>query len=382
MKLRNQALLVSCLTLALFACSSKDNSEPPAPLTEIADPIDLEVVWSTDTDAEAGSASFDMRPLMIDNQILSVDIEGVVISINAKNGRSNWEFETGIAAITGLAGNQDVILVTSGDGDLAAFELLEKGLEKRWSIQLKGELRAVPALGDDQLFVRTVAGKLSAVSLADGSVQWTVSRRIPALTLTGNSSPLLTDDFVIVGFDDGKIAAFDRSNGQTVWETVVSHPTGRTEIERLVDIDGHFILRDGIIYVSTYQGKLAAIQAVDGNVLWSRKFSSYQSIIADDEALYISGDMSHLWSIDRRSGSAFWKQDVLHARKITAPQLIDDKIVVADLEGYVHWFDKSDGSLQGRIHPSDAGHISQPLRWQNNVLVFDKEGQLSSLTRR
>ncbi len=381
MKIGLQALLISCLALILFACSSKDNSEPPALLTEIVDPIDLDVVWSTSTDAIASSAGFDMRPLLIGEQILSVDIEGVVNNINAESGRINWDFETGVAAITGLAGNSDVILVTSGDGDLAAFNLLDDGLEQRWAIQLKGEIRATPALDGNQVFVRTVAGKLTAVSLLDGSVQWSVSRRIPALTLTGNSSPLLTSEFVIVGFDDGKIAAFDRSNGQIVWETIVSHPAGRTEIERLVDIDGHFILRDGIIYVSTYQGKLAAIQAVNGNVLWSRKFSSYQSIVADDDALYISGDLSHLWSIDRRSGSAFWKQDVLHARKITAPQLIDSKLVVADLEGYVHWFDKSDGSLQGRIQPSDAGHISQPLRWQNNVLVFDKDGQLSSLTQ-
>jgi len=381
MKMRLRALLISCLALILFACSSKDNSEPPALLTEIVDPIDLEVVWSTSTDAVASDAGFDMRPLMIGDQILSVDIEGVVNNINAGSGRINWDYETSVAAITGLAGNVDVILVTSGDGDLVALNLLEEGLEERWAIQLKGEIRATPALDGSQVFVRTVAGKLTAVSLLDGSVQWSVSRRIPALTLTGNSSPLLTDDFVIVGFDDGKIAAFARSNGQIAWETVVSHPAGRTEIERLVDIDGHFILRDGIIYVSTYQGKLAAIQAVNGNVLWSRNFSSYQSIVADDDALYISGDLSHLWSIDRRSGSAFWKQDVLHARNITAPQLIDGKLVVADLEGYVHWFDKSDGSLQGRIRPSDAGHISQPLRWQKNVLVFDKEGQLSSLTQ-
>lgn len=375
-----RALLLSCLSLALLSCSSKDNSEPPAALSEIEQAINLQVRWSTDTDAGASSASLDMRPLLIDDQILSIDIEGEVNSINAESGRINWDFETGINAITGLAGNSKVIIATSADGDLAAYNLLEDGLEKRWSIRLKGEIRAAPALNQNQLFVRTVAGKLTAVSLVDGAINWTISRRIPALTLTGNSSPVISNELVIVGFDDGKIAAFDSKNGQTVWETVVSHPVGRTEIERLVDIDGRFILKDGIIYVSSYQGKLAAIQAVNGNELWTRKFSNYQSMVVDDQAIYLSGDLSHIWSIDRRSGSAFWKQDVLHARQITAPQLINDKLVVADLEGYVHWFDKSDGSLKGRIQPSNARHISQPLLWQNNILVFDSEGQLSSLS--
>jgi outer membrane protein assembly factor BamB len=114
--------------------------------------------------------------------------------------------------------------------------------------------------------------------------------------------------------------------------------------------------------------------------LWTRKFSSYQTIVADKEALYLSSDSSHIWSIDRRTGSAFWKQEVLHARKITAPLLIDNNmLVVADLEGYVHWFDKSDGSLLGRVRPTEARHIAQPLIWQGRVIVIDSEGVLSSL---
>ena len=382
MQLRIRSSFIACLSLLLFACGSKDNSEPPALLTEIEKPIPLKVLWSRDTDAAENIASYNLRPLIVDNQILSIDTEGVVSNINAESGRENWQFDTEIAAISGLAGNRDVIIVSSGDGDLAAFKHLKDGLKMLWSIQLKGEIRATPAVDNQQIFVRTVAGKITAVSLIDGSILWTISRRIPALSLTGNSPPLVDGSRIIVGFDDGKLAAFDRNNGQTIWETVVSLSNGRTEIERLVDIDGQFLLRNGIVYVSTYQGRLAAIQAINGNVLWSRKFSSFQSIVADDEALYLSGDLSHLWSIDRRSGTAFWKQEVLHARKITAPQLLRDKIVVADLEGYVHWFDKTDGSLVGRIKTSSARHITQPLLWQNNVVVFDSDGRLSSVTPR
>ncbi len=375
-----RVLLWVGLMLFLVACSSKDNSEPPALLTEIDAPIPLQIHWSTDTGAEDNVGLYNLSPLLIDDQILSIDTAGTIKNIDAKSGQLRWSFESDLAAITGLAGNQRVIVVSSGDGDLAVFDRLENGLEKRWSIQLTGEIRAIPTIGNQQVFVRTVAGKLSAVSLADGSIQWTISRRIPALSLTGNSPPIIDGNRLIVGFDDGKLTAFDQSNGQTIWETVISHATGRTEIERLVDIDGQFLLKDGIVYVSTYQGRLSAVQAIDGNVIWSRKFSSYQSIIADEEALYITGDLSHLWAIDRRTGSAFWKQEVLHARKITAPQLLDNKIVVADLYGYVHWFDKSDGSLQGRIRSSESAHIAQPLYWQNNAIVLDSAGRLSSVS--
>ncbi len=367
------------LSLVLLSCGDKDNSEPPAPLTKIEQALRVIVDWKTNTGAGIETASYNMRPLLVQNQIFSVDTEGLVKSIDTKSGKVNWSTKTEIQAITGLAGTATVILASSRDGDINAYDVLDDNLELRWSARLKGEIRALPLIADEQIFVRTVDGQLSALSLSDGSIEWTVSRRVPALSLTGNSQPIVQGDLVIAGFDDGKISAFSRVDGQTVWETTVSRPTGRTEIERLVDLDGQFILKDGIIYISSYQGRLAAIQAFDGNLLWSRKFSSYQSIVADEEALYLSGDNSHIWSIDRRTGSAFWKQEVLHARKITAPLLIGDKLVVADLEGYVHWLDKSDGSLRGRVRPTRSRHIAQPLIWDNRIMVIDSEGILSSL---
>lgn len=366
-------------SLLLLSCGDKDNSEPPAPLTKIEQALRVVVDWKTNTGAGIETASYNMRPLLVQDQIFSVDTRGLVKSIDTESGKVNWSTETGMAAITGLAGTAAVIIASSRDGDLNAYDILQDDLELRWSTRLKGEIRALPLIAGEQVFVRTVDGQLSALSLIDGSIQWTISRRVPALSLTGNSQPVVRGDLVIAGFDDGKISAFSRADGQTVWETTVSRPTGRTEIERLVDLDGQFILRDGIIYISSYQGRLAAIQAIDGNLLWSRKFSSYQSIVADQDALYLSSDNSHIWSIDRRTGSAFWKQEALHARKITAPLLIDDKLVVADLEGYVHWLDKSDGALRGRVRPTSSRYIAQPLVWDNRIMVIDSEGILSSL---
>jgi len=363
----------------LLSCGSDDNSEPPAALTKIEKAISIGIDWKTSTGAGIETASYNMRPLLLQNQIFSVDTEGLIKSIDAKTGKVKWSAKTEVAAITGLAGTAEVILASSRNGDLNAFDIVDNKLRLRWSTRLKGEIRAQPQIDAEQVFVRTVDGRLSALSLVDGSIQWTVTRRVPALSLTGNSRPIVRGNQVIAGFDEGKISAFNRVDGQTVWETIVSNPSGRTEIERLVDLDGQFILKDGVIYVSSYQGRLAAIQEIDGNILWSRKFSSYQSIVADDEALYLSDDMSHIWSIDRRTGSAFWKQDALHARKITAPLLTGDKLVVADLEGYVHWLDKSDGTIRGRAQPTDSRHIAQPLLWNDRIMVIDSEGILSSL---
>jgi outer membrane protein assembly factor BamB len=373
-----RTLLGASLLLLLVACASSDNSEPPAPLTDIENGLRFDQLWATETGAGISAGSYNRQPLLVGSEIFTVDIDGLIKNIDANSGKVKWDAETGIQSITGLSGNDEIIVASSRNGELNIYDRINHDLKLRWSVKLKGEIRSAPVIGADRLFIRTVDGRLSSISMNDGSIQWTVSHLVPALSLTGNSAAILYDELVIAGFDDGKIAAFDQANGQVVWEVVVGQPTGRSEIERLVDIDGQFVIRNGVIYVSSYQGRLAAIQVINGEELWSRSFSSFNSMTIDDNAIYISDDTSHLWSIDRRTGSALWKQDVLHARKISAPLLFEDKIIVGDVHGYVHWFNQLDGALIGRLRPSYKRHYSTPFHWDNNIFAMDSDGILSS----
>lgn len=372
-------LLIPCLTFLLMSCGSSDNSEPPAPLTDIKNGLKVDLLWTKKTGAGVSAGSYNLQPLQLLDQILTVDTEGLIKSFDANSGKRKWRFETNIQSITGLAGNSDIIIASSRDGELNLYDRDNKNLNLRWSALLKGEIRSAPVFDSEHLFIRTTDGRLSAISMVDGSIQWAVSHAVPSLSLTGNSKPVLYNNLVITGFDDGKILAFEKSSGQAVWETIVSLPKGRSEIERLSDLDGQFVLEDGVIYASSYQGRLAAIQAINGEELWSRKFSSFNAIAVDDQAIYLSSDDSHLWSIDRRTGSALWMQDVLHARNVSAPLLFGDKLVVGDLYGHVHWFSKSDGTLIGRIRPSYKRHYARPFEWQDKVFVMDSVGILSSL---
>lgn len=368
-------LLVSC-------GGDKDNTEPPAELTAIEYNIPLQLNWSLDTRAAKNRASYRLRPLLIDDRVYSIDTGGTVVCVDLVTGRRLWKFDTELTPIAGLGGNDQILIATSADGDIVAYQESDDELVKLWGIRVESEIRAIPVVDNDQVFVRSVDGKLRSLAVADGAEQWVVSRRVPALSLTGNSEPLVAGPLVFAGFDDGKVIAYERVSGQTRWESTITAPSGRTEIERLVDVDGRFVLSNGVIYVASFQGRLAALQAVSGDLLWSREFSSYQPIAFDDDALYLSADDDHLWSIDRRTGTAFWKQDVLHARKITAPAVIGDNLVVADLDGYLHWFSKSEGTLLSRIRTSYTRNYVQPITWQDSVITLDKLGLLASVSIR
>ncbi len=374
------ALFLLCI---LTACSGeKDNSQPPVPLTDIEDDLFLELNWKLDTRASSNSASYRLRPLLVGDRLYSIDTSGLVSGIDVATGRKLWKFDTELPTITGLGGNDEILIATSRDGVVAAYRQIEEGLELLWSTRINSEIRAVPVVDNGQVLVRSVDGKLRSLSVSDGAEQWLVSHRVPVLSLTGNSEPLVAGELVFSGFDDGKLVAYDRKTGQTRWESTISLPSGRTEVERLVDLDGRFVLHNGVIYIAAFQGRLAAVQAVSGDLLWSRQFTSFQSIAIDDHAIYLSAESSDIWSIDLRTGSAFWRQDVLYARKVTAPSIIGDNLVVADLDGYLHWFDKQDGKLVGRIRTSEARNYIQPITWQDSVLTLDKFGFLSSVSLR
>ncbi|MBT4451238.1 MAG: outer membrane protein assembly factor BamB [Gammaproteobacteria bacterium] len=374
-------LLFLSLVVFVTACSNSDNSEPPAELTTIDNAEYAKVLWSKDAGKGAVNKYVDMQPFINGNKIYAIDTAGLLSQLDLSQSTFDWSLKTGLSAVTGLSGDSSSLVASSRDGEVVLFDYNEKSAEQRWKHQLKSEIRTRAILDGQQVFIRSVDGKLSVLDATTGELQWAVSRRVPALSLTGSSSPIVTDELVISGFDSGKLVAFNRENGSTVWEHTVTSPRGRTEIERLVDLDGQFILLDNIIYISSFQGDLVALTLNSGQVLWSRKFSSFQAMDADNEALYLTDDKSHIWSIDRRTGSAFWKQDVFNARKLTAPRLLGDKIVVADLEGYIHWLSKADGSLLTRIQPFDIRYISQPLAIDSSIVVIDVSGQLTVLTQ-
>lgn len=373
------ALLVAVFFLA--ACSTPDNSEPPAELTEIQNPEFVKLVWNKDSGKGAVRKYINMQPFVFDSKIYTIDTVGHISRFDASTAEVDWVYDSGLDSITGLTGDSASLVATSRNGEVVLFDYDDFSIKQRWKHQLNGEIRTRAVIDGKQVFIRTVDGKINVLDANDGAMQWNVSRRVPALSLTGSSHPIVTDDLVIAGFDNGKLVAFNRENGSTAWEHTVSSPQGRSEIERLVDLDGQFILRDNIIYISSYQGNLIALTVDNGQVLWSRKFSSFKAMDIDEEAIYLTDDNSHIWSIDRRTGSAFWKQDILQHRKLTAPRLLNDKIVVGDLQGYIHFLDKSDGRVVARIQPSDVKYIAQPEVIESKIVTIDLSGQLFVITQ-
>jgi outer membrane protein assembly factor BamB len=245
-----------------------------------------------------------------------------------------------------------------------------------WRIQVSSEVLAKPALSGNLVLIRTVDGKLTALDIDNGRQVWGVQQSVPRLSVRGTAAPVVTNSLVISGFDNGRLAAYDLSDGGQVWNLLLDPPQGRTEIERLADLNATVQAVGNDLYAVGYQGRLASIAIESGQLLWSREMSSYAGLAADFNNLYISGQHSQLVAVARRSGRELWQKDVLHNRDITGPAAFGSSVVVGDFEGYLHWFDPTTGELQTRVRAGSDRITTAPLVVSDTLYVVTDGGKL------
>ena len=114
------------------------------------------------------------------------------------------------------------------------------------------------------------------------------SSRSPRLSLRGTAIPVIAGDVVACGFDNGRVLGLNRRDGSTLWEVTVSPPTGRTELQRLNDIDSAIRVAGDDLYAVSFQGRVARIGRETGQVSWTREVSSYRGLTVDEDAVYVS----------------------------------------------------------------------------------------------
>jgi outer membrane protein assembly factor BamB len=164
------------------------------------------------------------------------------------------------------------------------------------------------------------------------------------------------------------------------WETNIAIPKGRTELERIVDIDGDPIIVGTAVYVATYQGRIAVIDLQSGNPGWQRDMSSYLSLGVDFSQVYVTDAESHVWALSRSTGSPVWHTEDLAYRRLTAPEPFNEYIVVGDYDGYVHLLSRYDGRIVARARVDSDGIRARPLVVDDILYVYGNSGKLAAFT--
>jgi outer membrane protein assembly factor BamB len=298
-----------------------------------------------------------------------------VAAFDLNSGKRLWHTDTKAPLSGGTAANAELVMIGTTDGRVFALNAADGKV--RWQVRINGEVLAPPAISEKLAAVRSGDGRLRGLALNDGHELWMQEQQVPRLSLRGTSSPLIVGDTVLCGFDNGKVMAVNGVDGTVQWEATITPPHGRTELERLADIDAGVLVSGQNVYTVGFQGRIAMLALDTGQVWWSHELSSYRGMSLDDEALYASTSDGEVVSLRAKTGAEIWRQNVLLHRGLSAPASMDDAVVVGDFQGYVHWLDKASGALAARSSVGSARISNTPVVVGNLVVVVNDRGQLS-----
>lgn len=343
------SLIAMCVVLGLAACgksNKKDNIEPPAELTDFTASTGVQKAWSRDIGDGEERLGLRQHPVLSDGRLYAANLDGEVFALDAESGKTIWSVDTGLRLSGGPGAGDGTVVVGSLDGELVALNP-DNG-DERWRAKLSSESIASPAIGGGIVVARANDGRVFGYSVTDGERRWIYDRGLPSLTLRGNGTPVVYQGGVFLGYDNGQVVALRIEDGVQQWEQSVAVGEGRAEIDRMVDIDGELVVDAGEAFAAAYNGQVLAITLEGGRPSWNREVSSYSGLALAGERLLLSDKDGTVWALDRRTGSALWKQDVLAHRWLTTPAIHGDYAVVGDLEGYLHWLKLDDGALAAR----------------------------------
>lgn len=366
------------VALVIAACSKDKAIDQPALLTPFNATLKVDKVWSASIPDKGAKVLRLGLSLAVDgNRVYAAGYKGEVIAFELANGHVDWRTRLKKTPFSGgPAVGGGLVAVGTSEGEVVALEA-DTG-KVRWRVRLNGEILAAPAMSEHAVAVRTVDGKLRALSPKDGHELWTQEQQVPRLSLRGTSRPVIAGELTLCGFDNGKVLAVNNGDGSVQWEATIQAPHGRTELERLADVDSTPRVLGPDVYTVSFQGRVARLNLENGQVWWQHDASSYRGIALDDEAVYIASADGSVVALRRRTGAEIWRQKALLHRGLSAVALTDNAVVTADYKGNIHWLDKATGDLAARIQSGKVRVSNPPVVSGNMVVVINDAGRISA----
>jgi len=378
-----RSIIAISLVLTLSACSTvkgwfeiDDDEDPtqPVELVDIDETVNIKKLWSRSVGDGQGDGYYKIQPIISGDIIYAASAEGEVAAINRHSGKALWDVDLETALSGGVGIYEDSLFVGSSDGSVIKLDAADGSLE--WSTRLSGEVLAPPQANGKVVVAQTYDGKMQGLNYDTGEKIWVFDSNVPVLTVRGTSTPILSNNTVYAGFANGRVLALNANTGATAWEVRVAISQGRSEIERIVDVDGTMALAGKELYAASYQGRLVAIDVASGRKLWQHNVSSFSGVSQGFGNVYVTDEDGTITAYLRNGQGERWSQTALGYRELSRPTPVSSYLAVADYKGIVHLLSQVDGEFVARIKADGDGARADMLSDGNLLYVFGNSGKL------
>ncbi|SPL69958.1 outer membrane protein assembly factor BamB [Acinetobacter stercoris] len=344
---------LAILTMALMGCSSnkvKEVKVKPNPLPKITQTQGLSQIFSLNVSATDKVDPLRMRLDTENGVIFAVDPKGEVEALKGK--QRLWKTKVTKHGLTsGITAGDGSVFVGDEKGRLYALDQ-ETGA-KKWQAQLSGAIISPSLVQNGRVITVANDGTIFAHDDTSGEQVWTYKMPNPQLSLRGQASPVAVDSrTVLVAGANAYIYAIDTVTGIPRLQRRVAVSDGRSDIQRLIDIDGEPVVSGQYVVTVSYQGQVTVLDLASQRVAWSEDTSSLVRPEVADGKVFVATTEGKVDAYDLATGQKLWTNDRLLHRNLSNPVVFGNNLVVGDLDGYLHLLDPDTGDFVGRSKTS------------------------------
>ena len=376
----NRKYKITCaltvLTLALAGCAGKTNKVPevkPNPLPKLTQAKTLVPVFSTSVASTDAADPLRLRLDADNGVVFAIDPKGEVSAFKGKQRLwqkkvSKDNLSSGVEAAEGL------VVVGNQKGQL--FALDQQTGEQKWTAQLTGALLAPSLIHAGRVISVSNDGTVYAHEIATGAQVWTYNLPNVQFSLRGMAAPVALDARnVLIASSNAYIYALDALSGVPKLQRRVAVSDGRSDIQRLVDIDGEPVVAGQFVVTTSYQGQVTVLDLASQQVVWSEDASSIQRPEVVGNGVFVAQTDGKIKAFEITSGQPLWENDQLLNRKLSNPVMLGTDLVVGDLDGVLHLIDPRTGQITGRSKTS--GEVRSLRVIDNQLYVSTRKCALS-----
>lgn len=368
------ALLTGCSTLnSLNPFASDEKGDQPAKLVELKGSMAVRTAWKLDIGKARG---YQFTPALTGNTLVVAGGDGKIARVEAADGKQLWRIDTDTALTAGVGTDGNLIVVGAEKGVLMAFDMDGKAL---WKTQLSSEILSAPVVSQGVVVARSIDNRIVGIDAASGNRKWTVQKVSPPLTLRNAPGMIVAGTDVIVAQPGGRLSSLILATGAPRWDVEVGIARGATELERVTDIGGAPVLFENDVCAVSFQGRVGCFDLATGSARWTRDISSNVGVAVDQLYVFVPDDKGALNAFSRDTGASNWKNDKLSFRRLSTPVSYGRAVAVGDLEGYVHFLSREDGSFLARAATDGSPVMGTPLVAGTNLIFQTQNGTVTAI---
>jgi len=373
----------------------------------------FQVAWRRGIGSGSGGDHQITSPLVAaDGRLYVLDGHNKVSAVDAATGRTIWDYsirnderDRGGLLSFGRGGGENQgfgggiataggrVFVTSGLRVVTALDAATGNVV--WTTEVETPIHGAPTVSGNRVYAVDVDNQVLAFDVNSGEQSWSYQAIAEPARILRASSPAVSGELVVTPFSSGELIALRTSNGQQLWQQVLSRTNRTNALSEIRDIAGRPVIYQGTVYAGSHSGLFAAMDLRTGTPRWQLPLATVNSPWPAGDVVYVLSKAGEVVTINRTSGQVYWIHDLGEGREEqqggalglfdhtvrpiwSGPLLASNRLILVSSQGEAVALDARTGNELAALELGGPSYIA-PIAYNGMIYVLTDEGQLVAI---